>query len=308
MTESGRKTAGLGALQSPVVASFTLKLARRLARHPALAAAFGVILILFLLALLAPVLSDILGSSPESIDLDQAFRPPAVSEPKWWLGADEFGRSQLIRLIFGGRVSLFFAALVAAINLSIGITLGIAAGYYRGLVDELVNWVITTMVSIPSIFLLLAVATLFRPSPLVLAIFFGLISWTGVARLVRGQTFSLREREYVMAAQALGAGAARIMLRHILPNVTPIVIVITGMDVAMVILGESALSYLGLGIQPPMPSWGNMLSNAGTYLFRAWWLVIGPGVCITLTVLCLYVIGDGLRDALDPRFRNQPPA
>ncbi|MSQ15837.1 MAG: ABC transporter permease [Dehalococcoidia bacterium] len=183
-------------------------------------------------------------------------------------------------------------------------SLGMIAGYYRGRVDDMVTWVLTTLASIPALILLISGAVLFRPSPLTLAIFFGVISWTGVARLVRGQAFSLREREYVVAAYASGASGIRIMLRHIAPNVAPIVITITGIDVASVILTESALSYLGLGIQPPTPSWGNMLTNAGAYIFKAGRLVVPPGACITLTVLCLYIIGDGLRDALDPRLRR----
>ncbi len=278
---------------------------RTVSRDPALAIGCIIILLLLLTALSAPLISGIvLDHSPEAIDLDNILRQPSAGPAVWWLGSDEYGRSQLVRLIYGGRVSLFFSALVVTINLTLGVAIGMIAGYYRGRIDDVVNWIITTLVSIPAVILLIAMAVLFRPSPVALAFFFGLISWTGVARLVRGQTFSLREREYVTAAYASGARDLRIMLRHIAPNLAPIIITITGIDVASVILTESALSYLGLGIQPPTPSWGNMLTNAGSYLFRAGWLVVPPGVCITLTVLCLYIIGDGLRDALDPRLRR----
>lgn len=278
----------------------------RVASHnPALAIGCTIILLLLLMALSAPLVSGaILHHSPEAIDLDNILRRPSSGPAVWWLGSDEYGRSQLVRLMYGGRVSLFFSALVVTINLTLGVAIGMLAGYYRGRIDDIINWVITTLVSIPSVILLIAVSVLFRPSPPALALFFGLISWTGVARLVRGQTFSLREREYVTAAYASGASNIRIMLRHIAPNTAPIIITITGIDIASVILTESALSYLGLGIQPPTPSWGSMLTNASSYLFKAGWLVIPPGLCITLTVFCLYIVGDGLRDILDPRLRR----
>jgi len=148
------------------------------------------------------------------------------------------------------------------------------------------------------------VGLLFRLDPLSLAVFIGLLGWLGICNISRGQTFALREREFVLAARTVGASPLRIMLRHIFPNILPLMIVIAMIDVGGIILAESALSYLGFGIQPPVPSWGNMLNGASQFLSRAPWLVYGPGFAITLTILCLYLIGDGLRDALDPRLRD----
>ncbi len=195
----------------------------------------------------------------------------------------------------------FFAALVLLV---VGVSLGLVAGYLRGVTDDTVTFGVTVLNSIPQLFLLLIIAALFSPSPPVLVLILGILGWTGTGNFVRGQTFAIREREFVTAARTIGAGTARIMTRHILPNVLPLIFVLAAIDVGQLILTESALSYLGLGIQPPTPTWGNMLTNARDYLSRAWWLVLPPGIAIFLTVLCLYLIGDGLRDALDPRLRS----
>jgi peptide/nickel transport system permease protein len=173
----------------------------------------------------------------------------------------------------------------------------------RGAVDDLITWFITTLNSIPIIFLLLLITSLFQPGPLTLTVIIGVLFWTGVTNFVRGQTFALREREFVTAARTIGAATPRILIRHILPNVLPLIFVLAAIDIGTIILAESALSYLGLGVTPPTPSWGNMLSNAQSYATRAPWLVVSPGAMIFLTVLCLYLIGDGLRDALDPRLK-----
>ena len=274
-------------------------------RQPLTLTAFGILALLVFIALTAPLMAQgIFGTTPERIELENNLHPPSRERPAWWLGTDEYGRSQLVRLIYGARVSLGFAGFVVLMNLTIGVVLGMAAGYHRGRIDDAVNWIIITLNAIPGIFVLLIVAAFFRPGPVALGIVFSLLSWTSVARLVRGQVFSLRERDFVTAARVLGARDVRIMLRHILPNVISLLIIFTGRGVAGVILGESALSYLGLGIQPPVASWGNMLTNAQSYLFHAWWLVAGPGVLITVAVLCLYILADGLRDALDPRLRH----
>jgi peptide/nickel transport system permease protein len=167
-----------------------------------------------------------------------------------------------------------------------------------------VVWAVSTLNSIPSLYLLLIIGVVFRLDAIVLPIFIGLISWPGICNLSRGQTFGLREREYVTAARTIGASHARIISRHILPNVVPLLIVIAMIDVGGIILTESGLSFLGFGIQPPQPSWGNMLSEAREFYFRGPHLIIAPGVLISITVLCTYLIGDGLRDALDPRLRG----
>src|SRR5262249_36773152 len=198
------------------------------------------------------------------------FGAPSWKHP---LGTDDFGRDQLLRLLHGARVSLAVGFLAAAINMTIGMTLGAAAGYFGGRVDDAIVWAINTMRAVPTLFLLLIVSVLFRPSLVGLVVLIGLTSWPGVARLIRGQVLSLRERDYVLAARVLGGPPFRLILRHLLPNVVPIAIVFVGQDIGGLILTESGLSYLGFGVQPPTASWGNMLTNAQRYFFKAPWLV-----------------------------------
>ncbi len=229
----------------------------------------------------------------------------APHPPGYLFGSDEVGRSQAVRLFYGGQISLFVGFMAAFIQLTIGVLLGLVAGYQRGLIDDVITWFITTLNSVPAIFLLIIFSALFAPGPLTLTIVIGALFWTGITNFVRGQTFALREREFVTAARTVGATGWRIMFRHILPNVLPLIFVLSAIDIGSIILAESALSYLGLGIMPPTPSWGNMLTNASSYFNRAPWLVVPPGAMIFLTVLCLYLIGDGLRDALDPRLKTE---
>jgi len=264
--------------------------------------AAGVLVLVAALALAADVLADSLfhyGVTRQNL-LD-AYRPPTLLDPAFWLGSDDLGRSQIVRLLYGARVSLAVGFGAATINLTIGLSVGLAAGYLRGWFDDFVQFAVSTLNSIPTVFLLLIVAVLFRPGPAMLVVILGLLSWQGITLFVRGQTLSLREREFVTAGRTLGASNARVMLRHVLPNVLPLVFILSAIDVGSLILTESALSYLGLGVSPPTPSWGNMLSNAASDLSKGPWLVYGPGAAIFVTVLCLYLLGDGLRDALDPR-------
>jgi len=265
----------------------------------------AVVLLIILLSAAAPLLADyVFKTSFEKQDLLNTYGPPTLNPPANLFGSDEVGRSQIVRVFYGGQVSLFVGFVAASIQLTIGVLLGLIAGYFRGRVDDLITWFITTLNSIPTIFLLIIISALFTPGALTLTLIIGLLFWTGITNFVRGQTFALREREFVTAARTVGAGPGRIMLKHILPNVLPLIFVLTAIDVGTIILAESALSYLGLGIVPPTPSWGNMLTNAASYFNRAPWLVVSPGVMIFLTVLCLYLIGDGLRDALDPRLKG----
>ena len=272
-------------------------------RHDRLTlAAAGMLLVIALLALAADAVTDNYfhyGFTRQNL-LD-AYRPPTLLDPAFWLGSDDLGRSQVVRLLYGARVSLAVGFGAAIINLTIGLSLGLAAGYLRGWFDDFIQFAVSTLNSIPTLFLLLIVAVLFRPGPPTLVVILGLLSWQGVTLFVRGQTLSLREREFITAGRVIGASSARVMLRHILPNVLPLVLILSAIDVGGLILTESALSYLGLGISPPTPSWGNMLTNAASDLSRGPWLVYGPGAAIFVTVLCLYLLGDGLRDALDPR-------
>ncbi len=277
----------------------------RLRRDRVTIGALAVLGVLIVLALGADVLADhVFHMKFEDQELLRAYAKPTLDPPAYVLGADEIGRSQIVRLLYGGRVSLAVAFVASLINMTIGVSAGLTAGYFRGRWDDIVTWIITTLNSIPQLYLLLIFAGLFSPSAVVLIVVLGLLIWTGIANFVRGQTFVLREREFVTAARTVGASQLRIMWRHILPNVLPLIFVLAAIDAGGIILTESALSYLGLGIQPPTPSWGNMLTNAASYFVRAWWLVASPGAMIFLTVLSLYLIGDGLRDALDPRLRG----
>jgi peptide/nickel transport system permease protein len=268
--------------------------------------AFGVLMLLALLSAAADLFSqNVFNYTFEKQDLLNTYRKPTFDPPAYLLGSDEIGRSQVVRLLYGGRVSLAVGFVAALVNLTVGVTIGLTAGYFRGRIDDLFTWFVTTLNSIPTIFLLLIFAAIWEPGPVTLTIVIGLLFWTGISLYVRGQTFALREREFVVAAKTIGAKPSRIMFKHILPNILPLIFVLAAIDIGAIILVESALSYLGLGILPPTPSWGNLLTNATSYFSLAWWLVVSPGVLIFLTVLCLYLIGDGLRDALDPRLKTE---
>lgn len=277
----------------------------RLRRDRLTITAIAILTALMLLSLGAPLLAEHVFNTTElSQDLLNTYHRPTLDPPKYVFGSDEIGRSQVVRLFYGGQVSLFIGFVAAFMNITIGVGLGLVAGYLRGAVDDVITWFVTTLNSVPTIFLLIIFSALFSPSALLLTVVIGVLFWTGVTNFVRGQTFALREREFITAARTIGASSSRIMLRHILPNVLPLIFVLMAIDVGTIILAESALSYLGLGVPPGTPSWGSMLTNAATYFHRAPWLVVPPGAAIFLTVLCLYLIGDGLRDALDPRLKQ----
>lgn len=267
--------------------------------------AMAVLLLLVVLALAADVLADNFfhWSFTQQSILDN-YGKPTLDDPAFWLGSDNLGRSQIVRLLYAGRVSLFIGVFGAATSLVVGVVLGISAGYLRGWWDDVVVWMVTTLASIPTLFLLIIVGALFRFPPPIFALFLGSLGWLGIANLARGQTFSLREREFIQAARTIGASPARIMAKHIFPNLLPLMIILAMTDIGNLILAESALSYLGFGIQPPVPSWGNMLTSASQFSSKGPWLVYPPGALIFMTVLCLYLIGDGFRDALDPRLRG----
>ncbi len=262
--------------------------------------AMAVVGVLALLSLFAPFISNnILGIDYREQNLSNNYAP-AFSEGHI-LGTDDLGRDQLTRLLYGGQVSLGIASIGAALSLTIGIIVGVLAGYYGGIVDDFIIWAITTLNSIPALFLLLIVAALLSPGPLTLVLVFGFITWTGTARLVRGETYSLKERDYVIAAKSMGASDLRVMFVHIVPNVFSLLVISLMGAIGVLILTESALSFLGLGIKPPDTSWGSMLSKSLVYIQKGPHLIFAPGILISVTVLCLYIIGDGLRDAFDPK-------
>ncbi len=285
--------------EKPEVGQSLTQLALRRLRHDKLTlVALGVVLLMTLLALFAPAITGALGVSSTRTDPQNTFLPPG--SPGHILGTDDLGRDHLARLLYAGQVSLSVGFIAASLALTIGVSLGIITGYYGGVVDDFINWVIATLNSIPSLFLLLIVAAVLQPSPQTLIIVLGLLGWTTTTRLVRGETLSIREREYILSARASGASPMRIMFVHILPNLFSIIVITLAIDIGSLILVEAALSFLGLGIKPPTPSWGNMLTGAQSYFTKGAFLVVAPGLLIFITVLCLYVIGDGMRDAFDP--------
>jgi peptide/nickel transport system permease protein len=246
-----------------------------------------------------PLLERSLNLNAERTDIVNRYKPPGFG--KFVLGTDQLGRDQLIRLLYGGRVSLSVAYGASLMSITIGLIIGMLAGFYGGAFDDLVTWFISTLSSIPSIFLLILVSVIFTPSPEVLIVLLGLLGWISTCRLVRGEVLTLKEREFVQAARSAGASARWMLLHHFLPNLVSLVIISLTIDAGGLILVESGLSYLGLGVRPPTPSWGNMLTGARQYFATAGYLVFWPGIMIVLTVLCFFILGDGLRDALDPR-------
>lgn len=231
-----------------------------------------------------------------------------------WLGTDQLGRDLLARLLYGGRISLTIGLMGAVISMILGTLVGAMAGYFGGWVDDFIMWVINTVTTIPTIYLLIIINAIFRPSPLILTLFFGFLGWFGIARFMRGQVFKVRALDYALSARAIGVTNLRILLRHVIPNCIPLIVVLTAIGVGDLILSESILSSLGLGVQPPAASWGNMLDRAQNFLslrepetrrLMALHLIILPGLFTTLTVLAFSLIGDGLRDALDPTLKNK---
>jgi len=247
-----------------------------------------------LLAIFAPLIAPY---DPSDI-VENETLPPSL---KHLFGTDDLGRDIFSRALFGARISLTVGLVAVIIAISIGTLFGAIAGYYGGLVDSAVMRFVDIMLAFPSIFLILAIQVMLTPNIYNVMIVIGLTSWMGVARLVRGEFLRIRELQYVEAARAIGASDLRIIFRHILPNATAPIIVAATLGMAGAILTESALSFLGLGVQPPMPSWGNMLMDSQAYMRDAPWMAIIPGLLILITVLSLYFVGEGLREHLNVR-------
>lgn len=282
--------------------SLYTKALKRLLRDRLTIAMIGVLTVMVVFSVSAPLIEEVLDVSYTRTDPRNAFQ--TFGSEGHVLGTDDIGRDHLARLAYAGQISLAIAFLAAALSLVIGVSLGIITGYYGGIVDDLVVWLITTITSIPSLLLLIILAAVLSPGPTTLILILGFLGWTGTTRLVRGETLALRERDFVVSARALGASDLWIMSRHIAPNLISIVIVTLAIDIGSLLLVEAGLSFLGLGVQPPTPTWGNMLSGSQQFFTRGPHLVIFPGLFITITVLCLYVIGDGIRDAFDPRIND----
>jgi len=260
------------------------------------------IVVLALIAILAPAFSAVVTHfQPQTIDLDSTFARPGVGH---LLGSDELGRDTLTRLIWGARVSLGVAFLTVAMSLFLGTTVGMMAGYYGGWIDDVLMRLVDTVLAIPAIFLFILMSILIRPNAITLAAIVASVGWGQVARLVRGEVLSVKQRDFILATRSIGAKDSRLMVRHLLPNVLPVLIVAASLGVGQIILIEAALDFLGLGIQPPTPSWGNMLTNAQSYFFRSGWLVALPGITIFMTVLASNIFGNAVRDAFDPRLKS----
>ncbi len=275
------------------------RFARRFGRNrTALAGAIGMLL-LYILSLLTPILAP---HPPNELDLQGgSYRAPSSDHP---MGTDKFGRDIFSRVLYGSRISLFIGFISALIAISIGTLAGALAGFFRGTVEVVIMRIVDMLLAFPRLILLLAIIALFKPSIFLLVAVLGLTGWMGTARIVRGEVLSLREREFVLAARALGFPPARILFRHIIPNVLAPVIVAATLNIGSTIMIEASLSFLGLGIQPPTASWGSMINDGREALTTAWWIATFPGLAVLITVICFNLVGDGLRDALDPRLES----
>lgn len=258
-----------------------------------------VVVILFIVSIFAPVLSPY---DPDTVNVKEILTAPGRLHP---LGTDELGRDVLSRMIWGSRISLKVGFVAVGIAVLIGIIVGAAAGYYGGWTDSVLMRFVDMMLCFPSFFLILAVIAILEPSIYNIMAVIGLTSWMGVARLVRAEFLRIREMDFVKAARSIGASDVRIIFRHILPNALSPVFVAATLGVAGAILTESALSFLGIGVQPPTPSWGNMLTAGKDNMEIAWWLSVFPGLAILVTVLGYNLLGEGLRDILDPRLKER---
>lgn len=263
-------------------------------------ALFGLFLVIALIVI-AILASFIAPYDPIQISLKDSLKSPSSAH---LMGTDVLGRDIFSRIIYGTRASLIIGVVATSISLIIGVVIGSIAGYYGGWIDSIMMRITDIFFAFPFFLLAIAIMTFLGPSFINVFIALGIVGWTNYARLVRGQVISVKESDYIEAAHAVGAKDLRIIWNHVLPNTLAPIIVFTTMNIGGVILSEAGLSFLGIGVQPPAPSWGLMLSEASNFIFNAPWMVIWPGVAIFLTVLGYNLLGDGLRDALDPRMKQ----
>ncbi len=263
-------------------------------------AGLAVMILLYVITLVTPLVAPFDPAQQGDIVLTRNL-PPSLEH---LMGTDKFGRDIFSRVLYGSRISLTIGFIAVGISVTLGTLVGALAGYFGGFVDTLLMRMTDMMLSFPRLVLLIVVIALFSPSIWLVVTVLGLTGWMGTARLVRGEVLSLREREFVQAARALGMGDWRIISRHVIPNTMAPVIVSATLGIGQTILTEASLSFLGLGVQPPTPSWGNMVADGRDALIEAWWIATFPGIAIVLTVIAFNLLGDGLRDALDPRLRT----
>lgn len=261
---------------------------------PALAG-LSIILLLVIIAILAPFISPY---NPIEQILSERLQPPSRLHP---LGTDDLGRDVLSRVIYGSRISLSVGVIAVGISITIGVLLGLVSGYFGGIIDSVLMRVVDIVLCFPTFFLILMVISFIEPSIYNIMVVIGLTGWPSVTRLVRSECLSLREREFILAAKGLKLKTSRILFTHLLPNVIAPIVVTATLSIGSAILIESGLSFLGLGVQPPTPSWGNILTSGKDYIHIAWWLSVFPGLAILIVVLAFNLLGEGLRDILDPR-------
>ncbi|MGB3717127.1 MAG: ABC transporter permease [Candidatus Promineifilaceae bacterium] len=282
--------------------SMTAIVWRRFRRHPAAIISSGILLALFL----GVILVSFSPYDPETSDLSVRLQPPSLQHP---MGTDQLGRDMLTRVLYGGRVSIMVAFMVVVITLVVSIPVGAASGYFGGTIDNILMRITDVALTLPTLLVLILLSAIMREvelpifkrnSVMTIALVIGLLSWMTAARLLRAEYLSIRELEFIEAAHAMGASNLRVITRHILPNAISPIIVQSTLMLGFAIMIESGLSFLGFGIQPPTPSWGNLLSNAQQHMTQHPWLAIFPGLMIFLTVISINYIGDALRDAIDP--------
>jgi ABC-type dipeptide/oligopeptide/nickel transport system permease subunit len=277
---------------------------RRLVRLRWGVGAAGVLLLIIATAVFAPLIAPY---DPLAVDIRHRLSPPAWMEhgtAEHLLGTDQVGRDLLARMIYGGRVSLLVGVASVIISATIGVLLGLGAGYFGGNSDWTIMTVINVMLTFPFVLLALAVIAVLGPSLINMIFVLGVAGWPIYARVVRAETLAIREREFVLAGRALGMGHGRLVFRQILPNLVSTIVVIATLQVAQVIILESFLSFLGLGVQPPTPAWGNMLGEGRLYMLNSWWIATFPGLAIFLTTLVINLMGNALRDWLDPHLKE----
>jgi len=298
-------------LPEPPSAPLTAPPWQRLLRNPRSLAALALIVLMIFLALSAPILA------PYSYSYQERGSELVSPRAAHWMGTDELGRDVFSRMMYGAQISMVVGILATSISLLIGVNIGLFSGYFGGWVDAFLMRLTDTVAAFPTLLFALAIAAvlqsdvthsevypLLQPQVRILFIALGVVGWTGIARIVRSQVLSVRTLDYVTAARALGAGEMRVIFKHVLPNCVSPIIVVATLAVGGNILGEAGLSFLGLGVQPPFPSWGGMLSDARSHFRDYWWVAVCPGMAIVLTVLSFNLLGDGLRDALDPKSRS----
>jgi peptide/nickel transport system permease protein len=283
----------------PAPRSMGVDFLKRLMRNRLAVAGGAAVLFFFFVSAFPRAVSS---HDPNRIDVLKVLQPPTAEHP---FGTDELGRDVLSRMVYGARISLKVGFVAVGIATSIGLMVGLFSGFYGGVADAVLMRFVDIMLCFPTFFLILSVIAFLEPSIYNIMMVIGVTGWMGVSRLVRAETLSIRERDFVAAARAQGAGDLRIIVRHILPNTLAPVLVAATLGVAGAILTESALSFLGIGVQPPTPSWGNILTAGKDNIEFAWWLSVYPGLAILFTVLGYNLLGEGIRDAVDPRLRGR---